>query len=65
MRTLMLLLFLLLVPLSADTLEVGDEVPNFHLTNQNGEKVALKQYRGKTVLVTFLYTQCPFRKNVQ
>lgn len=60
MRTLMLLLFLLLVPLSADTLEVGDEVPNFHLTNQNGEKVALKQYRGKTVLVTFLYTQCPF-----
>jgi protein SCO1/2 len=60
MRILILLFMFLLLPGSADTLEVGDVVPDFQLTNQNGENVRLQQYRGKVVLVTFLYTQCPF-----
>jgi protein SCO1 len=38
----------------------GDVVPDFSYTNQNGRRVSLKQYRGKVVLVTFIYTRCPF-----
>jgi protein SCO1 len=38
----------------------GDPVPDFSFTNQNGRRVSLKQYRGKVLLVTFIYTRCPF-----
>ncbi len=40
--------------------EPGEAVPNFHLVNQSGKRVSLDQYRGKTLLVTFIYTRCPF-----
>jgi protein SCO1/2 len=33
--------------------------PPIHLHNYLGEPVALSQYHGKAVLVTFLYTNCP------
>lgn len=39
----------------------GEEVPDFSLTNQDGKRVSLKQYRGKVLLVTFIYTRCPFQ----
>ena len=38
----------------------GDEVPDFHLVNQDGRRVSLHQYRGKVLLITFIYTRCPF-----
>ena len=38
----------------------GESVPNFKLVNQNGRHISLDQYRGKTLLVTFIYTRCPF-----
>jgi protein SCO1/2 len=38
----------------------GETVPNFSFTNQDGRKISLHQYRGKVLLVTFLYTRCPF-----
>jgi protein SCO1/2 len=38
----------------------GDDVPDFSFTNQSGKRISLKQYRGKTLLVTFIYTRCPF-----
>jgi len=38
----------------------GDSVPDFQFTNQNGKRVALNQYRGMTLLITFIYTRCPF-----
>ena len=41
------------------TPEEGDEVPAFELVNQNGKHFNLKAYRGKSVLLTFLYTRCP------
>jgi protein SCO1 len=37
----------------------GDQVPDFALLNQNGKRVHLDQYRGKAVLLTFIYTRCP------
>jgi len=38
----------------------GDLVPDFSFTNQDGHRVSLSQYRGKVLLVTFIYTRCPF-----
>lgn len=37
----------------------GDTVPDFALVNQNSKPVHLSQYRGKTLLLTFIYTRCP------
>ena len=34
-------------------------MPDFTLTDQNGAKVRLTQFRGETLGVTFLYTTCP------
>jgi protein SCO1/2 len=40
--------------------EPGDEVPDFTLVNQSGQTIHLRQFRGKPLLLTFIYTQCPF-----
>ncbi len=40
--------------------EPGDEVPNFSLVNQDGRTIHLQQFRGKPLLLTFIYTRCPF-----
>jgi protein SCO1 len=37
----------------------GDEVPNFTLLNQDNRAIHIKDYRGKTLLLTFIYTRCP------
>lgn len=37
----------------------GDEVPDFSLVNQDGKPVSLHKYRGKALLLTFIYTRCP------
>ena len=34
-------------------------VPNFMLVNQDGKRISLQQYRGSSVLLTFIYTRCP------
>lgn len=36
-----------------------DAVPDFTLTNQSGHAIHFSQFRGKAVLVTFIYTRCP------
>jgi protein SCO1/2 len=38
----------------------GDDVPDFHLVNQNGKPISLHQYRGQTLILTLIYTRCPF-----
>jgi len=38
---------------------VGDAVPDFTLLNQSGKTIELKQFRGKVVALTFVYTRCP------
>ncbi len=40
-------------------LEPGEPVPNFKFLNQSGRMVSLRQWRGKVVLLTFIYTRCP------
>lgn len=37
----------------------GDLVPDFKLRNQDGRSIHLNQFRGKDLLITFIYTRCP------
>ncbi|HXA81706.1 MAG TPA: SCO family protein [Methylomirabilota bacterium] len=39
--------------------EKGDAVPDFALVNQDGKFIHFGDYRGKVLLVTFIYTRCP------
>jgi protein SCO1 len=40
-------------------LEIGDPVPDFTMTNQDGKAVKLSDLRGSVVAITFIYTRCP------
>lgn len=35
-------------------------MPNFGLVSQSGKHIFLNQYPGKVLIVTFIYTRCPF-----
>ncbi len=37
----------------------GDAVPDFKLLNQSDKTIGLKQFRGKVLVLTFIYTRCP------
>jgi protein SCO1/2 len=37
----------------------GDAVPDFKLVNENGRPIHLGQFKGRAVLLTFVYTRCP------
>ncbi len=38
----------------------GDAVPDFRFRNQNNREISLQQFRGKVLVLTFIYTRCPF-----
>jgi protein SCO1/2 len=37
----------------------GDAVPDFKLVNQSGKTIHLAQFKGRVLLLTFIYTRCP------
>jgi protein SCO1/2 len=37
----------------------GDAVPDFKLVNQDGRTIRLAQFKGRVLLLTFIYTRCP------
>jgi protein SCO1/2 len=39
--------------------EIGVEIPDFKLINQDGKRIHLSQYKGRPLLLTFIYTRCP------
>ena len=39
---------------------VGNPVPAVPLVNQDGRTIHLTDFKGQTVLLTFIYTRCPF-----
>ena len=39
--------------------KAGEEVPNYGLVNQDGKLIKIHDYRGKMLLLTFIYTRCP------
>jgi protein SCO1/2 len=38
---------------------IGQSMPDWTLVNQHNEKVRLRDFRGKVVVIQFLYTRCP------
>jgi protein SCO1/2 len=44
---------------SGSLLDPAQTEPALSLRNYKGERVNIDQYRGKAVLITFLYTKCP------
>ena len=46
-------------PVQYKPLNPGDPVPDFSLLNQSGKTIHIAQFRGKVLLVTFIYTRCP------
>jgi protein SCO1 len=40
--------------------KAGDKVPDFAMINQDGKRIHLSSYQGDVLLVTFIYTRCPF-----
>jgi protein SCO1 len=47
------------VPVDERFAQIGKEVPDFSLTNQDGKRISLKDYRGKALAITFIYARCP------
>ncbi len=39
--------------------EPGTRIPDFQLINQDAKSIRLGDYRGKMLLITFIYTRCP------
>lgn len=46
-------------PVQYNPLTPGESVPNFGFLNQSDKTIHLAQFRGKVLLVTFIYTRCP------
>lgn len=42
-----------------EPLNPGQEVPDFTLMDQHGRRIRLQDFRGKAVVLTFIYTRCP------
>jgi protein SCO1/2 len=38
----------------------GDQVPDFVLVDQSNKRIHLDSFRGHVLLITFIYTRCPF-----
>jgi protein SCO1/2 len=49
------------IPAAANVhlLQAGDAVPETKLTDQDGRSIALTDFKGSAVAVTFIYTRCP------
>jgi len=39
--------------------QIGKEVPDFELTNQDGKRISMKDFRGHPLAITFIYARCP------
>jgi protein SCO1/2 len=44
----------------AEPLSVGDALPERHFTNELGQAVSTTQFKGQAVVITFLFTRCPY-----
>jgi protein SCO1/2 len=39
--------------------QIGKQVPDFSLINQDGKRISVKDFSGKALAITFIYAQCP------
>lgn len=42
-----------------EPLEPGDFIPNYHFTNELGQAIALDEFKGQALALTFIFTRCP------
>src|SRR3990170_1197762 len=54
-----LVAFALLGAVPALPAQSPSPAPDFTLINQDGARVSLRQFRGRLVMLTFIYTHCP------
>jgi protein SCO1/2 len=47
------------IPPPKEMLRIGDALPAFHLTDQQGHAIDAGDLRGKVVAIDFIYTRCP------
>ncbi len=47
------------LPVNDNFAQIGNEVPDFALTNQDGKRISINDFRGKAVALTFIYARCP------
>jgi protein SCO1 len=47
------------VPKAEDKIAIGEQMPDFTLTDQNGRAVRLSGFEGQLIAVDFIYTRCP------
>jgi len=45
--------------MTAGLLQVGDEIPDAALIDQNDRRRSLSEWKGTPLLITFIYTRCP------
>ena len=50
---------LTMTPSASALVKIGERVPDFTLTDQNGEAVRLGALRGQVLAITFIYSRCP------
>ncbi len=46
-------------PVNENFAQVGKEISDFSLVNQDGKPISLKDFRGKALAITFIYSRCP------
>jgi protein SCO1 len=42
-----------------ERVQSGELMPDFELVDQDGKRIQLRDFRGKAVVLTFIYTRCP------
>lgn len=42
-----------------EPLKIGDMIPDYPFTNELGQAISLRQFRGKALALTFIFTRCP------
>lgn len=47
------------VDINPNFAQIGQPVPDFLLTNQDGKRISLKDFKGKALAITFIYARCP------
>ncbi|MGI8468548.1 MAG: SCO family protein [Pyrinomonadaceae bacterium] len=47
------------LPINENFVQIGTELPNFTLVNQDGKRISTNDFRGKALAITFIYTRCP------
>ena len=46
-------------PINENFAQIGKDVPDFALTNQDGKRISIKDFKGKALAITFIYAKCP------